>query len=99
VTSWRETYRGLLPDAFLARMSEIGAARRFRRELERPGPHDVVLAALNPQGVFGYVAGAFTGTGHRANATIGRAILPRSPDCSDFMTKEAGNSPISTAYG
>ena len=22
VTSWRETYRGLLPDAFLARMSE-----------------------------------------------------------------------------
>jgi len=57
VTSWRETYRGLLPDAFLARMSEPGHARRFRKELTRPGPHDVTLAALNPYGVFGYVSG------------------------------------------
>ena len=31
VTSWRETYRGLLADAFLARMSEPGFTRRFRR--------------------------------------------------------------------
>jgi ribosomal protein S18 acetylase RimI-like enzyme len=57
VTAWRESYAGLLPDAFLARMSEPGFARRFRRELTRPGPNDVVLAALNPYGVFGYVAG------------------------------------------
>ena len=57
VAAWRETYRGLLPDAFLARMSEAGHARRFRRELERPGPHDVTLAAMNPYGVFGYVSG------------------------------------------
>jgi ribosomal protein S18 acetylase RimI-like enzyme len=57
VASWRETYRGLLPDAFLARMSEPGYARRFRRDLARAGPNDVVLAAMNPYGVFGYVAG------------------------------------------
>src|SRR5690349_8957318 len=43
VTAWRETYRGLLPDAFLARMSEPGHVSRFRRELTRPGPDDVVL--------------------------------------------------------
>src|ERR1700741_1515362 len=57
VAAWRETYKGLLPDAFLARMSEPGHARRFRRELPQPGPHDVVLAAINRAGVFGYVAG------------------------------------------
>jgi len=28
--------------------------------------------------------------------TIGETSLPRSPDDSDFMTKEAGNSPFST---
>jgi len=57
VASWRESYRGLLPDAFLARMSEPGYVRRFRRELTQPEPHEVVLAAVNPYGVFGYVAG------------------------------------------
>ncbi len=57
VIAWHETYRGLLPEAFLARMSEPGFARRFGRELTHPGPHDVVLAAMNPRSVFGYVAG------------------------------------------
>src|SRR5690349_16499704 len=36
--SWRETYKGLLPDAYLARMSEPGHARRFAQMLIRPGP-------------------------------------------------------------
>ena len=35
VASWRETYRGLLADAFLARMSEPGFTRRFRRAADR----------------------------------------------------------------
>jgi len=70
VAAWRETYRGLLPDAFLARMSEVGHARRFRHEMERPGQHDVVLAALNPEGVFGYVAGGPSRAGVEGEAEI-----------------------------
>jgi ribosomal protein S18 acetylase RimI-like enzyme len=57
VSAWRESYRGLLPDAYLARMSEAAHARRFRHELTRPGPNEVVLLAANPFGTFGYAAG------------------------------------------
>lgn len=57
VTSWRETYRGLLPDAYLARMSEAIHVRRFARSLIRPGPDDVTLAAADRQGIVGYAQG------------------------------------------
>src|SRR4051812_14810030 len=77
VTAWRQTYRGLLPDAFLARMSEPAHARRFRRELTRPGPHDVVLAAMNPYGVFGYVAGGPSRSGQEGEAEIATLYLLR----------------------
>ena len=50
VTSWRETYRGLLPDAYLARMSEAAHARRFAHLLLKPGPDDVTLAAADRWG-------------------------------------------------
>src|SRR6476659_9254787 len=56
VTSWRETYRGLLADAFLARMSEPGFTRRFRRALAQPGS-GVTLAAADRQGLVGYAQG------------------------------------------
>lgn len=56
VTSWRETYRGLLPDAFLARMSEPGFARRFRRHLTQPGD-DITLVAAHRYGLAGYAQG------------------------------------------
>src|SRR5512143_2543252 len=78
VTSWRETYRGLLSDAFLARMSEPGYARRFRRELTHPGPNDVVLAAMNPYGVFGYVAGGPSRGGVEGEAEIATLYLLRA---------------------
>src|ERR1700750_6047 len=70
IESWRETYRGLLPDAFLARMSEPGYARRFRRDLAFPGPHDVTLVAANPYGVFGYAAGGPSRRGVEGEAEI-----------------------------
>lgn len=57
VRSWRETYKGMLPDAYLARMSEADFARRFRRALTFPGPHDVTLAAAGPGGLLGYAQG------------------------------------------
>ncbi|CAN7151931.1 GNAT family N-acetyltransferase [Phenylobacterium sp. LjRoot219] len=78
VTSWRETYRDLLPEAFLARMSEPGHARRFRHELTRPGPHDVLLAAINPYGVFGYVAGGPSRAGVEGEAEIATLYILRS---------------------
>ena len=56
VASWRETYRGLLADAFLARMSEPGFARRFRRTLTQPG-NSVTLAAADRHGLVGYAQG------------------------------------------
>lgn len=56
VTSWRETYRGLLSDAFLARMSEPGFARRFARDLARPDA-GVTLAAADRSGIVGYASG------------------------------------------
>jgi ribosomal protein S18 acetylase RimI-like enzyme len=56
VTSWRETYRGLLADAFLARMSEPGFTRRFRRALTQPGA-GITLAAADRYGLVGYAQG------------------------------------------
>jgi ribosomal protein S18 acetylase RimI-like enzyme len=56
VASWRETYRGLLADAFLARMSEPGFTRRFRRALTQPGA-GITLAAADRYGLVGYAQG------------------------------------------
>ena len=65
VTSWRETYRGLLSDAFLARMSEPGFTRRFNRDLSDPGP-GVTLAAADRYGLVGYVQGGPSRRGSQA---------------------------------
>lgn len=78
VASWRETYRGLLSESFLARMSEEGHARRFRKELTRPGPHDVTLAALNPLGLFGYVAGGPSRAAVQGEAEIATLYILRT---------------------
>lgn len=54
--SWRETYRGLLPDAFLARMSEAGFTRRFRRALTNPGD-TITLVGASRYGLVAYAQG------------------------------------------
>jgi ribosomal protein S18 acetylase RimI-like enzyme len=54
VRSWRETYKGLLPDAYLARMSEPDFARRFRKSLTFPRAHEATLIVLGPQGIVAY---------------------------------------------
>jgi ribosomal protein S18 acetylase RimI-like enzyme len=54
VTTWRETYRGLLPDAFLNAMSETAHARRFRRTLLRRDGSEIVMAAADRRGLIGY---------------------------------------------
>src|SRR5437868_10179970 len=74
VTSWRETYRGLLPDAFLARMSEAGFARRFGRELASTEA-GVTLAAANRQGLVGYAQGGASRRGVAGEAEIATLYL------------------------
>jgi ribosomal protein S18 acetylase RimI-like enzyme len=69
VGSWRETYRGLLADAFLARMSEPGFARRFRRQLANPGA-GVTLAAADRYSLVGYAQGASSRRGIPGEAEI-----------------------------
>jgi ribosomal protein S18 acetylase RimI-like enzyme len=61
VKAWRETYRGLLPDLYLERMSVAQHAQRWRRQLTRARTGEVVLAAEGPRGVIGYCAGAVVG--------------------------------------
>ncbi|MBP7648671.1 MAG: GNAT family N-acetyltransferase [Phenylobacterium sp.] len=57
VTSWRETYRGLLPDSFLDRMSVPVTARRFSKSLVAPAEREITLAAADRSGIVGYAAG------------------------------------------
>jgi ribosomal protein S18 acetylase RimI-like enzyme len=77
VRSWRETYRGLLPDAYLARMSEADYARRFRRALTHAGPNDVTLAVAGPHGLFGYAQGGPSRAGAPAEAEIATLYVLR----------------------
>ncbi len=57
VTAWRETYRGLLPAAYLAQMNTGLYARRWRRQLMAARPPEIVLAAERREGLVGYCAG------------------------------------------
>jgi ribosomal protein S18 acetylase RimI-like enzyme len=77
VASWRETYRGLLPDAYLARMSEAEFTRRFRRALTQPGPNDVTLAAAAPDGLVGYAQGGPSRAGVADEAEIATLYVLR----------------------
>lgn len=76
VTSWRETYRGLLADAFLARMSEPGFTRRFRRALTEPGD-TVTLVAADRYGLVGYAQGGASRRGAPGEAEIATLYLLR----------------------
>jgi len=58
VTSWRETYQGLLPAEFLERMNPRAHARRWRQQLTLARPGEVVMAAEGPGGLVGYCTGA-----------------------------------------
>lgn len=55
VEAWRETYAGLLPQAYLDRMSMAAHARRWRLRLMRS--QEVTLAAETARGLVGYCSG------------------------------------------
>lgn len=78
VRSWRETYRGLLPDAYLARMSEATFTRRFRRALTYPGPNEVTLAAAAREDLLGYVQGGPSRAGVAGEAEIATLYVLRA---------------------
>lgn len=71
VRSWRETYPGLLPQAYLAAMRPEVQARRMRQQLSRPKAGEVVLVAEGGAGLIGYCAGALLhGEGRLADAEV-----------------------------
>lgn len=71
VTSWRETYAGMLPQAYLTRMSSKIHARRFYRDLVRAKAGDVTLIAEGAEGAVGYANGSvLRGDGRGADAEV-----------------------------
>jgi ribosomal protein S18 acetylase RimI-like enzyme len=71
VRSWRETYPGMLPQAYLSRMSPKVHARRFQHDLMRARPGDVTLIAEGAEGAVGYVSGTLLrGDGRAADSEI-----------------------------
>jgi len=58
VRAWRETYPGLLPQAYLAAMRAQIHAERWRRQLSGAGTGEVVLAVEGAHGLVGYSAAA-----------------------------------------
>jgi GNAT superfamily N-acetyltransferase len=71
VATWRETYRGLLPDSFLDRMSVPVNTRRFSKSLVTPAEHEITLAAATAREL-----SATPPEAHRGPAFPAR---PRSP--------------------
>ncbi len=57
VQSWRETYRGLLPDSFLDGMSVETYALRWARTLTFQKPGEATLALADRCGLVGYASG------------------------------------------
>ncbi|HLN64384.1 MAG TPA: GNAT family N-acetyltransferase [Symbiobacteriaceae bacterium] len=59
VQSWRSTYRGLVPDEYLAKLSVEARERFWNRQLEKsPNAENVVLVAENESGaIAGFVSG------------------------------------------
>lgn len=70
ITCWRETYQGLLPDAFLDRMSIPVHTRRFRMGLLTPRPLEATLAAADPRGIVGYAQGGPSRAGKSGEAEV-----------------------------
>ena len=78
VASWRETYRGLLPDGYLARLSVEAHTRRFAQALKQPKADDVTLALADRWDIVGYAAGAPSRRGVSGEAEVATLYLLRA---------------------
>lgn len=65
VATWRETYRGLLPESYLDGLTPEGREPQWRRILDLPGEQRSVLVAEGPGGE---IAGFASGGPHRGTA-------------------------------
>ncbi len=57
VASWRTTYRGIVPDAFLDGMSYEESEARWRERLEEPSRNRVFFVAEASGGIIGFASG------------------------------------------
>ena len=78
VTTWRETYRGLLPDAFLNSMSEPVHARPVGRALIRRDGPEVVMAAAARSGLIGYAQALPSRAGRPGEAEVATLYVLRA---------------------
>ncbi len=56
VKSWRATYRGILPDAYLDNEAEEERRRYWRQHLDRSGPADLVLLLFDRELLLGFIS-------------------------------------------
>lgn len=54
--SWRSAYRGLLPDSYLDGPAAAELAARWGRAFSKDEPRRVILVAMAPDGIAGFVA-------------------------------------------
>jgi hypothetical protein len=78
VNSWRQTYPGLLPDLYLARLSPPLHARRWRKRLLKATPGEVDLAAGDRGGLVAYVSGGPMRGGPAGEAEVTTLYVLRS---------------------
>ena len=78
VTAWRETYEGLLPSAYLQRMSVPAHAYRFQQALLHASPFEATLIAADRYGVVGYASGGPSRARREGEAEIATLYLLRS---------------------
>jgi GNAT superfamily N-acetyltransferase len=57
VASWRSTYRGTVPDDYLAGLSEVARERSWARILDARGPEHVWVAETAYQEIVGFASG------------------------------------------
>ncbi len=78
IESWRETYAGILSEAWLARLSPVGYAGRFSRMLSKPAPDDVTLTVADRRGLVGYAQGGRSRRGVSGEAEVMTLYLLRT---------------------
>jgi len=77
VQSWRETYAGILPADYLARMSTPLHARRWRSRLMRISG-EITLVAEGPRGLVAYASGQSSRSGDETEGEITTLYVTRS---------------------